>query len=184
MKTIFLAFTLFLCLTAFAKDKTVSTKLKHREHGAHAHGAGTLGIAFEGLKGQLDFKIPSVSIIGFEYTPKTEKDKKIKLQQLAKLENNISEMVQFTPNLHCVITKDKVEVIKDEKESQEAHAEHSDITAIFNINCAQSPAGTELTFNFQKHFPDINDLDVQIIVGDIQKSIEAKKNGTRILIEK
>jgi hypothetical protein len=70
--------------------------------------------------------------------------------------------------------------VKDEAESKETHSEHSDTIAMFDVNCVRSPAGTSITFNFQKVFPKISDLDVQVIVGDLQKAVEAKKNGTTI----
>lgn len=175
MKILLITLSALFALSSFAKEKT-----KHREHGAHQHGAGTLGIAFDGLKAKLDFKIPSDSVVGFEYTPKTEKDKSTKKTQLDKLENRISEMVVFDSSLNCKITTDKIEVIKDEEESKETHSEHSDTFAKFDISCEKSPAGTKIIFNFQKVFPKIKDLDVQIIVGDIQKSVEAKKDGTTV----
>jgi hypothetical protein len=178
MKTTIVLFISLLSLSAFAKEKEKTAV--HRQHGAHQHGAGTLGVAFEGAKGRLEFKIPSDSIVGFEYTPKTDKDKKTKTDQLAKLEKNIADMVVFDAGLKCVITKDKVEVVKDEAESKEAHAEHSDTFATFDVLCAKSPEGSKIVFNFQKYFPKIQDLDVQIIAGNIQKSVEAKKNNTSI----
>jgi hypothetical protein len=52
--------------------------------------------------------------------------------------------------------------------------------AMFDVTCLKSPAGSKITFNFQKIFPKINDLDVQILVGDLQKAVEAKKNGTTV----
>jgi len=174
MKTVILIVSAVVSMQVLAKGKA------HREHGAHQHGAGTLGIAFEDAKGRLEFKIPSESILGFEYTAKTEKDKKTKEIQLTKLENNIAEMVSFDASLKCQIAKDKIEVVKDENESAEAHAEHSDTMATFNVSCEKSPVGTRIVFNFQKHFPKIHDLDVQIIAGNVQKSVEAKKNGTSI----
>lgn len=173
MKIIIFALSAVFAVTTLAKEK-------HREHGAHQHGAGTLGIAFEEKKGKLDFKIPSDSIVGFEYTPKTEKDKATKKTQLEKLENNISEMVVFDPTLNCKITKEKIEVVKDQEESKETHSEHSDTFAQFNVLCEKSLTGTKIVFNFQKYFPKIQDLDVQILVGDLQKSVEAKKNGVSV----
>lgn len=174
MKALILIVSIVTSIQVLAKGKV------HREHGAHRHGAGTLGIAFEEMKGRLEFKIPSESVISFEYTPKTEKDKKTKEIQLMKLETNIADMVSFDASLKCQVTKDKIEVVKDEKESAEAHAEHSDTIATFNVSCDKSPIGTKIVFNFQRYFPKIEDLDVQIIVGNIQKSVEAKKNGTSV----
>jgi hypothetical protein len=165
---------MLLGLTATAKEKM------SREHGAHLHGAGSLGIAFEENKGRMEFKIPSDSIIGFEYTPKTNKDKKTKQAQLEILEKNISEMVVFNSAIKCQIIKDKIEIVKDGGESKEPRAEHSTTFATFNVKCDKPPAGTKISFNFHKFFPRIQDLDVQIIAGSIQKSIEVKQSNVSV----
>lgn len=167
-------------LSSFAKNSTQKLAHTHREHGAHNHGSGQLGIAFDHLKGQIDMKISGDSIVGFEYTPKTDKDKKTKETQLNKLSQNISEIIKFDASISCQITKNKVEVVKDEKESAETHAEHSDVEALFDVTCAKSPLESRIVFNFQKFFPRIQDIDVQLIVDDLQKSVEARKNGTSV----
>lgn len=168
MKSVFLA--LFGTFTIFA------SAYEHREHGAHSHGAGTLGIAFDGLKGKIDFKIPSDSIFGFEYVAKSDKDKKKRDEGLSKLETKISEMIVFESALNCRITKDKIEVVAESPK-------HSDTVASYNVNCDKSPIGTELNFNFQKQFPKIKDLDVQVIADNVQKSVEANKNNTKLLLK-
>ena len=73
----------------------VMAKHEHREHSAHKHGAGTLAIAFDGAKGQLQLQVPGESIFGFEYEAASEKDKKIQKDMIEKLQSKISEMVVF-----------------------------------------------------------------------------------------
>lgn len=169
MKIIIL--TLMLSLSVSAKEKH-----EHREHGAHAHGAGTLGIAFEAVKGIVEFKIPSESIMGFEHAAKSEKDKKKKESALTKLENKFSEMLVFDSSLNCKFAKDKIEVVAESDK-------HSEVLAVFSVNCDKSPIGSDLTFNFQGPFPKIKDLDVQVIFDNLQKSIEVEKNGTKLMLK-
>lgn len=149
---------------------------KHREHGSHAHGVGNLGIAFEGAKGRIDFKIPSESIFGFEYVAKSDKDKKKRDEGLLLLETKISDMVVFDSALNCKITKDKIEVVAES-------SKHSSAVASYNVTCEKSPVGTEIVFNFQKQFPKIKDLEVQVIADNMQKSVEAAKNNTKLLLK-
>lgn len=170
---------LIMLIVLFSMN-TFAKKDNHRQLGPHAHGAGTLGIAFEGNKAKMDFKIPSDGIIGFEYTPKTEKDKATKKAQLEKFESKISSMVEFDRTLNCNFKKESLDIVKDLEESKETHSEHSDAFAVFNIDCDKSPAGTKIIFNFQSAFPKINKLEIQVLVGDIQKSVEAVKDGTTI----
>ena len=150
---------------------------EHREHGAHQHGAGKMGIAFDGKAGKIDFKIASESIFGFEHEAKSAADKKRKTEGLKLLETKMSEMVSFEKSLNCVITTEKIEVLQEKKSS------HSDTAASYNVTCEKSPAGSELVFNFQSVFPKIRDLDVDVVVDNLQKSIEAKANGTKIQLK-
>lgn len=167
------------CLTVILLLSCVSLahkKHQHREHGAHAHGAGSLGIAFEGANGNIEFKIPGESIIGFEHTAKTDKDKKQRDEALGKLETQISAMLVFDSTLNCKITKEKIAVIAESKK-------HSDVVASFKVVCDKSPLGTEIYFNFQKQFPKIKALEVQVIADNLQKSIKAKNNNTKLILK-
>jgi|GEM_PF-842065 len=170
-------FTIILFLTTIALAKKLSKK-KHeqRHYHAHEHGAGALGIAFEGLKGHVEFKISSGSIFGFEYAAKSENDKKQRNEALARLEIKISEMLQFEAALNCKIIKDKIEVVAES-------SGHSDVVAAYTVTCDKSPMGSLLIFNFQQQFPKIKDLDVQVIVDNFQKSIEVKSSKTKLVLK-
>lgn len=175
--------TILISLSAQAHKKH-----SHREHGAHKHGAGSLGIAFEGAQGKIDFKIPSESIFGFEHEAKTEKDKSAVNDGLAKLDSKFSEMLVFDAALKCVITKDKIAVVAEKNSDKKTHkhaehSAHSDVLASYNVVCEKSPLGTELIFNFQQQFPKIKDLDVQVIVDNVQKSVKANKSNTKLALK-
>ena len=159
----------FLCLFFGFQ---LHAKEAHREHGAHVHGAGTLGIAFEQTKGVIDFKIPSESIFGFEHAAKSTADQKKMNDGLQKLENKISEMIVFDSALKCQISKVKIEVVKEKNAEN-----HSETIASFNVLCERSPVGTKLKFFVQKFFPQIKDLDVTFLAEETQASVEAKKDG-------
>lgn len=173
---------IILLVLSFQLTTLANSPKAHRHHGAHQHGAGQLSIAFDKNTGRAELKASAVSIIGFEHTAKTAKDQKIKADQLATLEGKISEILQFQADLNCKITKEKIEILKDEKKSKGSKAEHSDILAEFNIECLKSPIGSKLIFNFQKFFKNLEDLDVQILVDDFQKSLEVKKSGTSLTL--
>ncbi|MBC7371662.1 MAG: DUF2796 domain-containing protein [Bdellovibrionaceae bacterium] len=165
MKTLilFLSSSLF-CGSAFAAPSA------HREHGAHVHGSAELGIAFDQGVGKMDFKSPADSIVGFEYKPTKPADKKKLASTLVNFEAQVAQMLVFEPSLHCVFTKQKLEPV------YEAEG-HGDFVAEFSVHCDKSPAGTTLTFNFQKFYPRLKDVDAQVVVGDLQKSVEIKTNG-------
>jgi hypothetical protein len=166
MKTILAYFILFSAFSIEAHE--------HRHHGAHAHGAGKLGIAFEGANGKIDFKIPSESIFGFEHDAKTKKQKAAKKAGISVLEQKPGSLVIFDPALQCVITANKVEVVKEKRGS------HSDTVAEYTVKCVKSPAGTAITFNFHSEFPRIKEIDVEIVADSFQKAGEVKTSGTRL----
>jgi hypothetical protein len=159
---------ILLSLSALAIEKH-----EHREHGAHVHGSAELSIAFDGLQGKIEFKSPSDSFVGFEHKAKSAADKKTRDKAFKKFETNISEIISFDKSLTCQITKDKIEIFAESDT-------HSDTSASFTAKCEKSPLGTKITFNFQKFFPQLKDIDAQILIDSLQKSAEIKTNGTSI----
>lgn len=174
---------------------------EHREHGAHVHGAAQIGIAFDSTNGEVDVKAASDSIIGFEHSAVTESDQKKQQMALEKFEKTIAEMIQFHSSLKCQWSKKQLEVTsltaKDETDSKvhsqqkpqarvikaKHKGEHSEVNGRFIVICQKSPVGTQITFNIQKYFPQLKDVDVQFLGGDVQKSIEANKVGTQLLLQ-
>ena len=146
----------------------------HREHKAHKHGAAKMAIAFENMKGKITWELASEGVYGFEYAPKTTADKKKQSEGLEKLEKNIDTMIVFAAENECKITKEKIEVAQHEV------GKHSDIDAAFIVVCKKDPAGSSVTFNIQKYFPKLKDVDVQILVGEFQKAVEANTNSFRV----
>lgn len=136
---------------------------------AHVHGEGTASLAFDGKKGKLDMSLPAESIMGFEHQAKSAKDRKAKEEALLKLEEKISDMVVLDPSLKCEIKKEIFEVIESKN--------HSDVDAEFNITCEQPALGSTVKFNFAKVFPRMKKIKVDVIAGEVQKSVEVKKGG-------
>lgn len=143
-----------------------------QKQSSHNHGSARLSMAFEGKKGTLELHVPSESIYGFEYEAKSSKDRQRKEQGLNKLESKISEMVVFDPALKCEIKKDIFQVNQG--------SSHADIEAVFNVNCEQSPKDSSVSFFLQKSFPRLKTVQLEILVGDLQKADTVKKNGTVI----
>lgn len=153
---------------------------EHREHGAHQHGVGMVGVAFEALKGKVEFKIPAESILGFEHEAKKESDKKKQNEALAKFESKINEMLVFDASLKCALAKEKVEVVREEEHK---HAAHSDFVAHYNVACEKSPAGTDLTVKMHSQFKKIKKLELQLIVDNLQKAQTITKDNTVVSLK-
>ena len=168
MRIIFTIFFLFgppatakTLAKTFAKPTTITQQ--HREHGAHEHGHGTIAMAFEGVTGTIELKATAEAIVGFEYLPKSDKDKKKEQAAYSLIESNIGKIIQFESALGCEMMREKIETTRS--------GEHADTTAIFKVICAKTPFGSTLTLE-NKTFPNLKDIDVTILVGDLQKSAE------------
>lgn len=154
-------------------------KKEHRQHEAHVHGGATLSIAFDQLKGKAEFKAAAEGVLGFEHEAKSEDDRKKLNETVAKFEASIGSMVKFDEALGCTFVKEKIEIVaKNEQHVEKGngghHGEHSDFIANFTVNCKNEIRGAKVVFDFSQ-FRGIKDIDVTMLVGDLQKSVEVKK---------
>lgn len=175
---IILATMILFSITTFAKEN--KAKKESRQHEAHVHGGATLNIAFDQLKGKLEFKAASAGVVGFEHTAKSEKDKKTVSESISTFEAKISQLVQFDSSLGCVYAKEKIELVpesenkdQDDKDHGKKHGEHSDFVAVFNITCTKPITGSKVTFDFTS-MKKIKDLDVTFLADTVQKTVEVK----------
>ncbi len=173
MKLVILSALLFFSLNTFAAKK----KHDHREHGVHVHGSGNLAIAFDETKGKVEFKSAAEGILGFEHKPKNKNDEKVVADAIANFEKNISKMIQFDASLDCLFTKEIIGQVSEKDD--EGSGEHSEWAANFTVVCAKSPIGTTLIIDFSS-FKFLNDLDITVLAGSIQKSAEFKKKPVSI----
>jgi hypothetical protein len=109
---------------------------------------------------------------------KTDEDKKKQHDAFALIETNIAEMIQFEASLKCEISKTNIEIKNHDGEK------HSDIKASFKVICQKSPTGTTITFHFQKTFPKLKEVNVQLVADDLQKSFKANKDGSKLVLKK
>lgn len=145
------------------------------ENRAHVHGEAEVSIAFDGTKGKIVFSTPSEAIYGFEYAPKTKKDKQKKEDGLKKLDEKIGGMIVFPESSKCTIRKDVFEVNETGK--------HADIVAEYAVACESSIKEKTLVFKFRDHFKSLKKVKVQLLVDDIQKALDVTKSGDAIEIK-
>lgn len=177
MKAVFVIVSVLTALQVFAAEAPATTPVAtasvHREHKAHDHGAGQIGIAFDGTDGTIDFDIPAESIIGFEYEPTKLADKKKLSDGLQMLRSKINELIVFKGSSKCEITAQSVELERSEEK-------HSDIEGQYSVKCLQSPVGNTIVFKFHSQFKRIKKLQVQVVVDTLQKSAFISKDGEKI----
>ncbi len=181
MKILIIISSFALSLNSFAESKK-----SHRHHEAHVHGAAELSIAFDQLNGKIEFKAAAEGVLGFEHQPKTEKEMKKLQEAISNFEKNISQMVQLDSAAECIISKDLIDRVgeteeKDVKNAKGKHkGEHSNFVANFSVVCKKDIRGSRMTVDFSG-LKKIKDMDVTVLVGDFQKSFEAK--GRAVTVE-
>lgn len=150
----------------------IAAPAKHHEHGAHVHGAAALSVAFDGLNGRLELKGAADSFIGFEHAAKSDADKKKLGEALKTFEAKLETRVKLDPILGCRFKKNKLEM--------ESHGAHADFIANFDITCVKSPLGGKIVFDFSD-VKGLNDLDITVLAGELQKTAEFK--GDPVTVE-
>jgi hypothetical protein len=174
MKIVVMAILVLASTCAFA-----GRKKEHRHHEAHVHGGATLSIAFDQLKGQVEFRAASEGVLGFEYEAKSEKEIKKLNETIANFEATIDSMIKFDEVVGCIFKKEKIEMVaekkdQDEKDHKKQEGGHSDFVASFSVECKSGVKGTKVIFDFSQ-FKGLKDVEVTVLVGDLQKSAEVRK---------
>lgn len=166
-----------ICMSLFLAFGCISAKAQHRQHLAHTHGAGKMSIAFDGLNGRIEFEVAAESILGFEYTPKTNSDKKVVARAIKSFQKDFDQMLQFDSALGCIFSPDKVEQKMEGKTSS-----HSDFVATYNVQCKKPLIGSQVKFNFSR-YEHLNDVDLTILIDAFQKAIEITNKESILVIK-
>jgi hypothetical protein len=173
----------------FALTLLVTSNCFSNEHGhglgAHEHGSIKVGIAIEGNTAEIDIDGPAESFLGFEYAPKTSKEKKVFTEAQIRWTKNLESMIAFDKQLNCKVTQasfeqeEEIEKVKTDKASHSKTKDsskkesgiHSDIEAKAKVSCKSNISGSQLTVSLKKIFKNIKKLSVEVI-GTETKSIE------------
>lgn len=161
-------------MTSFGKGEKHHHHHGHKQHGAHIHGHANISIAFDGSAGVVEFKAPAEGVVGFEHKATSKKDIEKQQTVFTQVEREISQLVQFNGELSCQFSKEKMEVTHE--------GEHGDFLAQFKVSCAKSPEGTELVVE-NKTFPKIKEIDVTILIGSVQKTVELSKKPIKVILK-
>jgi len=142
---------LLLATPAFAQHKHDHGK----GLGAHEHGAIKLEIAVEGKSIEVDLDGPAESFIGFEYAPKTDKEKKaFKDAEALWTKDLLTKLFVLDKKLGCTSSEVSFKQEMDEDHNKGAKKEsgtHSDIEAEAKIVCAPDLKGQKLTVAEKKN---------------------------------
>lgn len=164
MKTIPFVLSLALLSNIAMADSHEHGKSK----GAHVHGTIKIEMAVEGKTIDIDIDGPAEAFVGFEYAPKSAKEKKAWSDAEALWKKDLlTKLFVLDKSLGCTASeasfKQEMEEEEDHKDHKKEAGVHSDIEASAKILCSKDLAGQNLVVALKKHFPKIKNLAVELV---------------------
>lgn len=166
-----------------------------RDLGAHVHGAGKLNLAIEGQTVTMELSAPAHDIVGFEFQPRTDKQKAAVEQATAML-RDASKIFTLSPAAGCTVASASAELVfearagpapaaegpfaKDHASANSAEAGHSEFEGRYSFACKNTAALSEIGFPYFKLFPKADEIEAQVIAPKGQRSFEIKRGQPRL----
>ena len=174
-----------------------------RQKDSHEHGAANLKIALEGEKLQVEFEVPSESLIGFEHFPKSQSNRE-NFRNAIKILSIPSKLFSISREGECLLVGMNIsqslfsneeehghdesddEHGKDESEDEHAHDEsdkpeiHSEFKSNYYWNCQHLDEIDSVGTQLMSVFPKIEEIRVNWISNNGQGSLELESKDDRI----
>ena len=164
-----------------------------REKDSHEHGSANVMLAMEGEKLQLNFEVPSDSLIGFEHLPKSPDQR----QNFSKAISTLSEpskLFSIPTNAECLLVSVNVSQSlfsgkgghgHDEKDDHghdksEKSEIHSEFHSKYQWNCHHLDDLDSIDTQLMNIFPRIEEIRVSWIAENSQGAIELESKDDRI----
>ncbi len=194
MKNIFMVLVCLVVSFSFAAQAS-------REKDSHEHGAANVMLAMEGEKLQLNFEVPSESLIGFEHFPKSQ-DQRWYFNEAIKSLLEPSKLFSIPDDAECLLVGINVSqslfAAKDEhgheEKDEHGHEEkdehghdesdkseiHSEFISKYHWNCEHLDEIDSIGTQLMNIFPRIEEIRVRWITNNNQGSIELESKDDRI----
>lgn len=142
-------------LAILASLSALADEAEHRQLGPHVHGQGTLDIAVEGNKIEMELIAPGMDIVGFEHVATTDDQKAAVEKAKAKLAD-VLNVFKLPPAAKCKTETANVESRKethhpggeDHDDEKPGEPQHSEFHATYTITCEapESVTGMETAY--------------------------------------
>ena len=194
MKNIFMVLVCLVVSFSFSAQAS-------REKDSHEHGAANVMLAMEGEKLQLNFEVPSESLIGFEHFPKSQ-DQRWYFNEAIKTLLEPSKLFSIPADAECLLVGINVSqslfAAKDEhgheEKDEHGHEEkdehghdesdkseiHSEFSSKYHWNCEHLDEIDSIGTQLMNIFPRIEEIRVRWITKNNQGSIELESKDDRI----
>lgn len=162
--------------------------LASQNPGAHVHGQALLQVALEGERIEVVFETPAANLVGFEYKPGTDAERKLVAE--------VRQWLKSTPLVNTAASTCRVEHASvsttldqdthykhghDEHEGEHGHDEDADSHSEFEVSqqlvCNVAP-GENLVTPLLSRYPSINTLNIDWVTANAQGSTRLETGGT------
>ncbi len=187
MKNIFL---ILVCISVSFNVLAESSRQKD----SHEHGAAILKMALEGEKLQIEFEVPSESLIGFEHFPKSQSNRE-NFSDAIKILSDPSRLFSMSSKAECLLVgmsisqslfSNEEEHGHDESEEEHGHDEsekseiHSEFKSNYSWNCHHLDEINSIGTQLMTFFPKIEEIRVNWISNNGQGALELESKEDRI----
>jgi hypothetical protein len=178
-----------MVLLSFGSGATAEKRHGH----VHVHGIASINVAVEGTKAIVEFRAPAENIIGFEHEAKSQSDKKRRDAAFARLQEGRDHMFVFDPKLGCRSSEMKTAMAEkgsvgtekrsgNEQGKKQKSGEHREVYATLSVVCDKPLAGSRLQFGVHKLFPEIHEIEVQVLSDSRQSATTIKRDKGDVVL--
>jgi hypothetical protein len=172
-----------------------------RQLGPHVHGHGTLNIAIENKRLEMQLEVPAMDILGFEHDATTDAQKEAVEKAKAELASPLA-LFKLPAAAGCTVADAKVELAAERhREGEEAgpaaddnHAAgaghdhdgvlggHKEFRVTYTLNCARPTALTSIQFDYFKSFTGAQSLTVNVVTAKAQNTYEVTRGAPSLAL--
>jgi len=164
-----------------------------RQKDSHEHGAANLMMVMEEEKLQIEFEVPSESLIGFEHFPKSRSNRE-NFNEAIKILSDPSKFFSTPAEAECLLTGLNVSQSLFSSEGEHGHEEedehghensekaeiHSEFKSNYYWNCLHIDKIDSIGNKLFSFFPRIEEIRVTWITSSGQGSLELESGNDRI----
>ena len=156
-----------------------------RQKDSHEHGAAKLMMVMEGKKLQVEFEVPSESLIGFEHFPKSQSNRK-NFNGAIKILSDPSKLFSIPIKAECLLVGMNVSQSLFSNEEEHGHDDsekskiHSEFKSNYYWNCQHLDEIDSIGTQLMSFFFSIEEIRVNWISNNGQGSLELESKDDRI----
>ena len=156
-----------------------------RQKDSHEHGAAIIKMVLEEERLQVEFEVPSESLIGFEHFPKSQSNRE-NFNEAIKILSDPSKLFSMPIKAECLLVGMNVSQSLFSNEEEHGHDEsekseiHSEFESNYYWNCQHLDEIDSIGTQLMSFFPRIEEIRVNWISNNGQGSLELESKDDRI----